>query len=468
MRIYEINVRAHCKSFGQISQAELKSLRRAGFDAIWLMGVWRASRAARLLSKVISEDFEGSPYAVPCYEYNPKMGGRAGFAALLERAHRAGLRVLVDFVSNHTALDSPWITKNPDFYIRSDPRARKQNPNEYFFHHPSGQVIAFGRDPYFPPWYDTAQLDYTSAALRAHMVQVLKRISRTADGVRCDMAMLVLRDQIRRQWYPNVPDSWFDERMPGEFWDEAISQVKSARPDFTFLAEVYWDKEEELLRLGFDLVYDKKLYDGLVWRNAQMVAERLARPPWLLSRSLFFIENHDEERAAAIFSRAENLAAMALILSLPGSILIHEGQMEGRRKRAPVHLTSWPEEPPDLALKASYEQLLEVTSDGIFKRGSFRLFDCRAPGVVSFMRLDSDRVVCYIGQIGHSDVPFRDSRLDLSALSQVIGSSRLRLTDLLTRQSVAIEPEAGALALCPRQLGVGDQARFCLVEAASA
>lgn len=467
MRIYEINARAHCNSFSQISQAELKLLRRAGFDAIWLMGVWRTSRAAKLLSKVVSEDFEGSPYAVPCYEYNPRMGGRAGFVALVERAHRAGLRVLVDFVSNHTALDSPWITENPDFYIRSDPRSRKQNSNEYFFHHPSGQVIAFGRDPYFPPWYDTAQLDYTSARLRAHMVQVLKRISRAADGVRCDMAMLILRDHIRRQWYPNVTDSWFDERMPGEFWDGAIAEVKSARPDFIFLAEVYWDKEEELLRLGFDMVYDKKLYDGLVGRNAQMVAERLMRPPWLLSRSLFFLENHDEERAAAIFDPAENLAAMALILSLPGSTLIHEGQMEGRRKRSPVQLTRWPQEPPDLALKASYEQLLKVTSDEVFERGSFRLFDSHVPGTISFMRLDSDRVVCYLGQIGHSEVPFGDSKLDLSALAGVIGSGGLRLTELLTRQSVRIEP-GGAPALCPKQLGIGDRARFCLVEARSA
>jgi hypothetical protein len=104
LRIYEINARAHCNSFSQISQAELKLLRRAGFDAIWLMGVWRTSRAAKLLSKVVSEDFEGSPYAVPCYEYNPRMGGGQALSPL--SSEHTGPACACLWISSRTT--RPW------------------------------------------------------------------------------------------------------------------------------------------------------------------------------------------------------------------------------------------------------------------------------------------------------------------------------------------------------------------------
>src|SRR4029079_2877109 len=188
----------------------------------------------------------------------------------------------------------------------------------------SGEVVAFGRDPHFPPWHDTSQLDYTDKGLRSQMIKVLKRLSQFADGVRCDMAMLILRDYFRQQWYPFASQDWFNARMPEEFWDQAIREVKAANPRFTFIAESYWDKEPELLDLGFDLAYEKKLYDGLVARNAALVTARLLRSRAMMEKSLYFIENHDEERAAAVFDREHNLASVALLLSLPGSILIHE------------------------------------------------------------------------------------------------------------------------------------------------
>src|ERR1044072_8794743 len=115
------------------------------------MGVWQISEGVRKVSKIISDDFEGSPYAVPVYEFNPEIEGRHKFPSLLLRGHRARLGVIVAFVSNHMALDSPWISEHPEFFIRSDTRSRKQSISDFFLH-PSGEVVAFGRDPYFPPW----------------------------------------------------------------------------------------------------------------------------------------------------------------------------------------------------------------------------------------------------------------------------------------------------------------------------
>ncbi len=469
MRIYEINSRVHCSSFDQITDAELAELTHLGFDAVWMMGVWRISEGARKISKVTSEDFEGSPYAVPAYEISRELGGSSQFGRFVTRSHAAGLSVIVDFVSNHMALDSPWITQRPDLFVRSDTEARKQSTSEFFLHR-SGEVVAFGRDPYFPPWNDTAQLDYANEALRTRMIEVLKRLSRYADGVRCDMAMLVLRDCFRRLWYPLAPDSSFDQMMPGEFWDHAIDAVKRVNPDFRFIAEAYWDKEHELSALGFDLCYEKKLYDGLVGHDLGRVLKGLRRGSDAMHGSLYFIENHDEPRAASVFGRSDNLAALALILSIPGSVLVHEGQMEGKHERLPVQrIKPLTEEAADVALKDSYVQLLKITTDDVFKRGDFGLFDPGVYGALGFIRKDQRQVIAYLGQISEAWHKFDEPQMDVSAVARAAGAqSQLRLTNLLTSRSITVQENNGAFHIAMSQLGVDHDTKFCLLEASPA
>lgn len=468
MRIYEINARAHGGSFNKITSSELKEISRLGFCAIWPMGVWQISRGALKISKIVSEDFQGSPYAIPDYKFNRALGGKGKFRNLVERAHAEGLQVIVDFVSNHMALDSKWINDNPEFFIRSDPRVRSQKEGEYFLHK-SGEVVAFGRDPFFPPWHDTAQLDYTNKKLRERMTETLLWISRHADGVRCDMAMLVLRDYIRNQWYPAVSEEWFDERMPAEFWQEAISEVKKSRPDFTFIAETYWDKEQQLLDLGFDLAYEKKLYDALAARSAEQVNERLSMNIEQLRHSLAFIENHDEPRAASIFAAKDNLAAAALLLSLPASSLICEGQMEGKRERLPVQrIKPLTDEVEDADLKRAYSEILAITSQQVFRRGSFTLFDSRVWGMVSFLRQDAERVVAYLGQISEAWHKFHNTPVDISPVAQAAGAAgSLQVTNLINRQSTLIREENGAYLFRPDQLSVTEDTKFCLMEASA-
>ena len=464
MRIYEINTRVHATEFDQITTPEFVEISRLGFDAVWLMGVWQISEGARRISKIVSDDYEGSPYAVPDYKFNRDLGGKSRFSALVRRAHDAGLAVIVDFVSNHMAIDSEWIAERPDFFIRCDAGARRQLTSEYFLHE-SGEVIAFGRDPHFPPWHDTAQLDYTNPDLRRRMIKVLKRISRIADGVRCDMAMLVLRDYFRQQWYPNAPPEWFDERMLGEFWDEAIREVKAERPDFKFIAETYWDKEQQLLGLGFDLTYEKKVYDGLVAHNAQAVIDRVLSLGDSIKGSLHFIENHDEPRAAATFNRDDNIAAAALILSLPGSALIHEGQMEGRRERLPVQrIKPLVKESPDVELRARYASLLTATSQRVFRNGALHFFDTGTYGVVSFMRRNEDQTIAYIGQVSEAWHKFGSTLLDITPLARAVARGRyVRVINLLNSESILVEERHGKFLLRPNQLYAEDT-KFCLIE----
>jgi glycosidase len=466
LRIYEINTRLHCQSFDQITSTELEHIARLGFDTLWLMGVWEISRGALRISRITAEDFEGSPYAVPEYKFNRALGGKKQFRDLVARAHSAGLRVIVDFVSNHMAIDSPWIEEDPALFIRSDTQARNQQTGEYFLH-PSGEVIAFGRDPFYPPWHDTAQLDFTNEKLRSRQTDTLRWISRQADGVRCDMAMLVLRDYFRNQWYPRMTDRWFDERMPEEFWSEAIAAVKRERPDFVFIAETYWDKEQQLIDLGFDLAYEKKLYDALVARNAEMVNHRLAAISDDFKSALCFIENHDEPRAASVFNREGNLASASLILSLPSSALIHEGQMEGKREKLPVQrIKPLEDEPVDDLLKRGYERMLSVTSQDVFKDGSFELFDSRVWGAVAFARRDASRAVAYIAQVSEAWHKFKDASFDISHLAHAIGASdRIKIINLINSASMIVDRIDSAFRFRPEQLSVGEEAQFCIIEA---
>lgn len=466
MRIFEINTRVHCERFDEVTQVELDELAQLGFDAVWMMGIWRISEGARKISRITAEDFEGSPYAVPDYEINRDLGGRASFARLVKRAHTSGLSVIVDFVSNHMALDSPWILSQPELFIRSDPKARNQSTNQFFLH-PSGEVVAFGRDPYFAPWNDTAQLDYSNSALRARMIDELKRISRYADGVRCDMAMLVLRDCFRQLWYPLEADSSFDERWPVEFWEEATREVKKLNPNFKFIAEAYWDKEPQLRGLGFDFCYEKKLYDGLVARDAGRVLERLNRDNDTLLGSLYFIENHDEPRAASVFDRYGNLAAAALILTIPGSVLIHEGQMEGKLERLPVQrVRPLKDEQPDLLLRYSYRQLLKVTADDVFKEGDFQLFDPNVYGAIGLIRKGRRRVVAFLAQISDAWHRFSSTSMDLSHVALAAGAgSKARLTNLLTSTSITLDQIDGSFRVELNRLGVDEDTNFCLLEA---
>ena len=119
--------------------------------------------------------------------------------------------------------------------------------------------FAHGRDPYFPPWPDVVQLNAFSAALREAVADTLIAVGAQCDGLRCDMAMLMTNDVFARTWGERAgppPEE--------DFWPALIGRVKSAHPDLLFMAEAYWDMEWTLQQQGFDLCYDKRLYDRLV------------------------------------------------------------------------------------------------------------------------------------------------------------------------------------------------------------
>lgn len=139
------------------------------------------------------------------------------------------------------------------------------------------------------------------------------------------------------------------------------------------IAEVYWDLEYEIEQQGFDYAYDKRLYDRLKTDDPEDVRRHLLADIEYQRRLVRFIENHDEDRCAAVFGAERSMAAATVALTLPGLRLVHEGQIDGWTMRVPVQLGRRTPEPGHPGLRAFYERLLAVLRSPVFHQGSWRL-----------------------------------------------------------------------------------------------
>ncbi len=199
------------------------------------------------------------------------------------------------------------------------------------------------------------------------MASELVSVAERCDGVRCDMAMLLLPEVFARTWGRCMPD----------FWPEAIRRVREARPDFLLMAEVYWDLEWTLQQRGFDVCYDKRLYDRLRHGDAASVRAHLSAGLDYQDRLVRFLENHDEPRAATAFPPERHRASAVLTYLSPGLRFLHQGQVEGRRIRVSPHLIRAPEEPVDEALRSFYTALLASLRMPVVREGSWQLLPSR-------------------------------------------------------------------------------------------
>ena len=193
-------------SLATVPTPELDSLADWGFDAVWLMGVWHRGPATRrsalnylheyrgALPDISEADVPGSAFAIADYRVDARLGGRDGLAALRRRLAQRDIKLLLDFVPNHVATDHAWTRERPEFFIQGSAADLEKSPDDFLA--PDGQttVIARGRDPYFPAWIDTAQLNAFAPGLRRAWIETLIDIGRQCDGLRCDMAMLMMND----------------------------------------------------------------------------------------------------------------------------------------------------------------------------------------------------------------------------------------------------------------------------------
>lgn len=388
--LYEINTRVWLTelshSLGRpatlddIPNAALDEFARLGFTWIWLLTVWQTGAAGQQVSRTRPEwrrefeetlpdlrddDIAGSGFAITDYTVPTNLGGDTALARLRARLRQRGLHLMLDFVPNHTALDHPWTSTHPDFYITGNEQALAQTPQNYI-RLAQGKIMAHGRDPYFPGWPDTLQLNYGNPALQNAMIDILLKIAGQCDGVRCDMAMLLLPDVFARTWGIAMQP----------FWPRAIERVSQRFPQFRFMAEVYWDLEPTLLQLGFHYAYDKRLYDRLRQLNAPTVREHLRAPLQYQEKLVRFLENHDEPRAAAVFPPGVHQAAATIAFLSPGLPFFHQGQLQGARTHVSVHLRRGPSEIRDDTIQHFYDRLLTVLRRPAVRQGRWQLLDC--------------------------------------------------------------------------------------------
>ena len=391
--LYQINTRVWLTDLGRslgraatlddIPDKDLDRIAGMGFDWVWFLSVWRTGLAGQKVSRsnpewrrefqetlpdLREDDIAGSGFAITGYTVHPALGGDAALARLRERLRSRGLRLMLDFVPNHMALDHPWVADHPEYFVAGTEVDLARAPQNYtWVRRTQGDLLlAHGRDPYFPGWPDTLQLDYSNPATQEAMIGELLRIAGQCDGVRCDMAMLVLPDVFERTWGRRAP----------LFWPDATRRTRERTPGFLFMAEVYWDLEWTMMQQGFDYAYDKRLYDRLREGHARPVREHLYAGLDYHAKLARFLENHDEPRAAATFAPGMHEAAAIVTFLSPGLRFFHQGQFEGRRKRISPHLVRAPVEPVDDGLRRFYDGLLAAVCDSTVRLGQWRLLEC--------------------------------------------------------------------------------------------
>jgi glycosidase len=366
-------------TLADIDDATLDGFAEQGFDWIWLLSVWQTGSAGRAVSRsnpqwraefqavlpdLTEDDICGSGFAITAYIVSEALGGEAALAQFREGLARRAIKLLLDFVPNHTAPDHPWVRAYPDYYIEGSEEALADAPGNYLrLDTDRGpRILAYGRDPNFPGWPDTLQLNYVNPELQADRIDELIAIAGKCDGLRCDMAMLLLPDIFQRTW----------GIAPEPFWPKAIPAVHTKFPDFTFMAEVYWDLEWTLQQQGFQYCYDKRLYDRLRESHARPIRDHLLAGLDYQDKLVRFLENHDEPRAASEFSWPQHQAAAIITYLSPGLRFFYQGQSEGARVRAPTHLCRGPVEATNPEIAAFYTKLLRVLKEiGAFRDGSW-------------------------------------------------------------------------------------------------
>ena len=273
----------------------LDRIQSSGADVLWLMPIHPIGALNR-------KGALGSPYAARDYRaINPAYGNAADFRALVRAVHARGMKLILDWVPDHTSPDHAWVREHPDYYIR-DKRGRPSVPRD-----DKGKLT---------DWTDVVQLDYKNPAVRREMIATMRYWLEEfgIDGFRVDVAGFI----------------------PYDFWREAVPALRAAVPRrILLLAE--WD-DLEMHRAGYDLTYAWDSYSRLkaVWKGAPAstfvqgeLTDMQAMPPG--GMRMRFTTNHDETAwdnpPVTIFGgRTGARAAFVAMALLPGRPLLYNGQ----------------------------------------------------------------------------------------------------------------------------------------------
>ncbi|GAB4029473.1 MAG: hypothetical protein Fur0012_03940 [Elusimicrobiota bacterium] len=371
-----------------IPDEEWLNLKHLGFDIIWLIGVWQcgkmsteiAKNDAGLIEEAVRLGYDKekiccSPYSILEYKLDESLGFEWELRALKDKLNSMGLKLFLDFVSNHAAIDRAYDDECINCLVLGDEEEYKRNPKMFHVREKDGKKIyvAYGKDPNFPSWYDTVQLNYFNPITREKMKNEFLKLLELCDGARCDMVMLTLNDVHESAWGWLLSKQGFSKPQT-EFWQEVISQAKQLRPDFVFLAEVYWGLEWKLQQMGFDYTYDKVIYDRLKTMGADEIRGHLRAERLYQKRSARFIDNHDENPSVSSMGKNKAMAAAVIISTIRGLRFYNDMQLKGSAVRVPLQFAQFDADSlRNVEMEKFYERLLLTVDHPAFHGGEWNL-----------------------------------------------------------------------------------------------
>jgi hypothetical protein len=419
----------------QIPDEELDELARRGFTGLWLIGLWERSNASRIIKQWMGNpEAAASAYSLYDYDIAGELGGWGALTNLRERCFRRGIRLGSDMVPNHTGVDSRWVMEHPDRFLQlrhppfpsynftsgnlsSREGITVQIEDHYYnrsdaavvfkrIDHHTGDVryIYHGNDGTSMPWNDTAQIDFLNPEAREAVIRTIVGVCRQFSIVRFDAAMTLAKRHIQRLWYPEpghggdiasraehaISGDEFNRRIPNEFWREVVDRCAVEAPNTLLLAEAFWMMEGYFVRtLGMHRVYNSAFMNMLKnEENAKYratIKNTLEFDPEILKRFVNFMNNPDEETAAAQFGRGDKYFGICtLLVTMPGLPMFGHGQIEGfEEKYGMEYRRSYRDEKPDPYLVDRHErEIFPLMKRRALFSGSaaFRLYDLYTSG----------------------------------------------------------------------------------------
>ncbi|HET9086102.1 MAG TPA: alpha-amylase family glycosyl hydrolase [Acidobacteriaceae bacterium] len=400
----------HIHRLDHIPDEELQLLADRGITGLWLIGLWERSRASKTIKRLRgNNDAVASAYSLKDYAIAEDLGGEPAYENLRYRAARAGLRLASDMVPNHMGIDSNWVIEHPEWFLSrwespfpsysfegpdlsTDSRVEIKIEDHYYDQsdaavvfrlrrHREGDTryVYHGNDGTTFAWNDTAQLDYSKAEVREHVIQVILNVARRFPIIRFDAAMVLAKRHVQRLWFPlpgaggSIPsraenamsEEAFDALMPHEFWREVVDRVAVEVPGTLLLAEAFWLLEGYFVRtLGMHRVYNSAfmnmLRDEENAKYRSYLKKTVEFDPDILKRYVNFMSNPDERTAIDQFGSHDKYFGVSVLLAtLPGLPMFGHGQIEGYTERYGMDFKQARiEEYPNEGLIARHQQII--------------------------------------------------------------------------------------------------------------
>ena len=368
-----------------IPEYEMHDWKSMGFQWVWLYGAWTLgqrclefdltdeillNRYNEMLPGWTKEDVIGYPLSIVDYKLNPELGTMEDLVWFREQLKQRGMRLMLDFVPNDTAIDAPEMISHPDYYICASDKDYDENGNINLARFmPDG--VAYGAGKWMPPMRFTAQLNIFKPEVREMQIQKLLDISEYCDGVRVHLAQYLITDQFATYWTDEL-DGF--SKPDVEFWKEAIDRVRHNYPDFVMMAESYgYENQEMLLNCGFNYIYEKELIDHLANGDIAGFRNLIFQNHFITKKMVHFIENHDEPRSITRFwgNQRAAMAATVALLTLPGIRLINFHQWLGYKNQIDVNLRRALKEPCDQKTVLFYSRLFRVLETNAIRYGTW-------------------------------------------------------------------------------------------------